>query len=642
MKINDTRFPKPMFWDDNSTSEFISSNHAKKICILTWDSSEDIIFQQIRYAIDQDADIILSELLPHELPNKTLLSEYNFFVDKYQFKAPNIIIENEDNDNSQLLILSDSSEKTENNRVYSIILSKFKNQHNTKYVDLNNKEDIQNLCQFCAESSRFLINTRNIVLINLILSHCHKHDKSFSIIPDDSFDYLRYILQGCILSESVKFHNQQSSIRSKVLKSLHFSKINDYFAEYYDGANVFIRKDHIRKVFQYSNNYNISINKNEPRLSRYTASASFNYVSIRSGSSNYPQSNLNYTCGYVFQYADESNLNYRRIKLFRDLALKNTDKLEEIFQALYEYPFKNNQYKKFPFLHEFLLSTLIASNDPLLIDDERKKLINFGTKGFTNRYYRENHCDDYNLFVYLEDPLSNFDEFKGKFKQCILKPGADFKSILQLLHIYPSFIDTELIISLFETENLYKNNRLLTNLMHGILYSYNLDIYDIYFDCFNEKSNKNYDSLNSFLSNSKVFSQIPPYLSNILGCFLKNQNFEINKDRLTTNEKFAISRIYYFRKDFKSIISLLSTIDIQMSDPESTFHFLFFNELWTELGLNGNSINFSKETFFKPNFSYSELANLSHYIKSKNISEHISLCRENESLNPFSFHHLLD
>ena len=638
--ILDNKINKPVFWLDENLKEFESVNKDKTISTLTWHHKDEIIIQQLNFAMEQNSDVLISELLPHELPDKILLNEYNFFSSRYHYKSPDILREIEVSNESQTLIISDSNELIQNNTIYSIILNSFKDQNNTKSIDLKNDEHRLNLSKLCSKSSRFLINSQNIVLINLILSHCNKYDKSFTILNNENFDYLRYMLQGCLLSDSANFE-KQTSLRSKISRSLKFSKISDYFVKYQENEDILIKNRYVEKIFQYSNNYGNN-DIREKRLSRYSTSACFNLISTATDCINSNANNFKFLCEYLFQYVDQTNFNYRRIKFFRDLVIKNPKKLGPIFNNLYHYPFNNNQYTKFPILHEFLISTLIASNESLLDHEDQRTLFKFGTNGFKNDYLKERFCNDYNLYCYLDEPLDNFDGFKEKITQNIDKPNSDFKSICQLLLLYPTFIEDDLIISLFEIKNINKNKAFLTNLLHGVLYSFNLDIFDIYFKCFSDDNNTKYDSLNSILNNPKVFPLIPPYLSNVLACFLKNQNLGCNRSRLTPTEKFSISRIYHYKKDFKSVIDLLSTIEIKEPDSPFISNFLHFNEIWSKLGINEQSINLSTNKFTNPNLSHSELANFSHYIKSKNIFEHFSLCRENESTNPYSFHHFLD
>jgi len=79
---------KPLFWHHSFVQDYRKSNPNQKIATLLWSPSDHLIIQQLNEAIEARADVILSELLPDELPETTLLSEHNFFTDRFVFIPP--------------------------------------------------------------------------------------------------------------------------------------------------------------------------------------------------------------------------------------------------------------------------------------------------------------------------------------------------------------------------------------------------------------------------------------------------------------------------------------------------------------------------------------------------------------------------
>ena len=66
-------------YDSAELDNFISDNKEKTITLLNWSPSKSQIAEQIQFALSNDAKLIISEILPDELPENLTVDEINFF-----------------------------------------------------------------------------------------------------------------------------------------------------------------------------------------------------------------------------------------------------------------------------------------------------------------------------------------------------------------------------------------------------------------------------------------------------------------------------------------------------------------------------------------------------------------------------------
>ena len=88
MLITDKNFPQPRFWSHDSIQNFDKANTEKRICFLVWSCDSKVISQQIDFAVAQSADLIISEIYPHEVPENTTIGQYEFLKSRIVFMAP--------------------------------------------------------------------------------------------------------------------------------------------------------------------------------------------------------------------------------------------------------------------------------------------------------------------------------------------------------------------------------------------------------------------------------------------------------------------------------------------------------------------------------------------------------------------------
>ena len=87
MFVTKKEFPKANFWNEEVSSKFKEKSNGI-VSTLFWSQEENVIFEQLKNAIRDNADLILTDLFPDELPNLTTNEEYKFFKERFIFSPP--------------------------------------------------------------------------------------------------------------------------------------------------------------------------------------------------------------------------------------------------------------------------------------------------------------------------------------------------------------------------------------------------------------------------------------------------------------------------------------------------------------------------------------------------------------------------
>ena len=107
--------PKPLFWEKNFIENFRNNNANLNIGMIIWNKDASIIKSQIRKAMQDKADVLLSEILPDDLQDNLLDEEYDFFCEKYLYVPPHIeeSKQGKSNGDSILIILNNTDERNQ-------------------------------------------------------------------------------------------------------------------------------------------------------------------------------------------------------------------------------------------------------------------------------------------------------------------------------------------------------------------------------------------------------------------------------------------------------------------------------------------------------------------------------------------------
>jgi len=217
MIISKNSFPKPIFWGHGFLTRFEEKNESKKISTVIWDRDESVICDQIIFAFENNVDVILSELLPTELPTSLSNLFLEFFRDRFIFEPPNIKFNErlgaESNDQSIVLIQDGLIE----DRNTISLLKKINHESNNFLKEINIDYDdihIEDIFHKLGDSDSFIISIQSPTLISCIVFYLTKQNKKIKLI-EGHFNYShRFALMGYYVKECNP--SDRNSIRKEI------------------------------------------------------------------------------------------------------------------------------------------------------------------------------------------------------------------------------------------------------------------------------------------------------------------------------------------------------------------------------------------------------------------------------------------
>ena len=207
-------FPKPRFWHTETLKNIERRNVDKEICFLVWSNNYSIISKQLDYAMSIEADIIVSEIYPYELPEITSLEQYHFFQKRFLFLGPDSGVKFIKNSNLPL------------KSVDIVWQSDSKNLLNNNIVRILNKDKLFNIHILeCKESKEYVfkINSNSLHLMisdlslkKAIIQQANKENIQISLTLNEEFKSLNYLFHEN--GESPIIFSNRDSLRSEILK----------------------------------------------------------------------------------------------------------------------------------------------------------------------------------------------------------------------------------------------------------------------------------------------------------------------------------------------------------------------------------------------------------------------------------------
>jgi hypothetical protein len=216
MIISNTDLPTPILWDEKTITYFEEKNKSKKICTIVWHQDEAIISKQIDFAFENNVDVLLSELLPAELPFFISKEKIKFFRDKFIFLPPLISsqeIRKSKDDFTRIIFLNDESSECDFD-ISLLKIVKLKSNDFYREVKVNydniNLNDIFDKITNC---SNILVNIKNPQLLTLILNHAINEDVKVKYINNHFIFAHRMALFGFFINTKNQSNNH--SIRAQ-------------------------------------------------------------------------------------------------------------------------------------------------------------------------------------------------------------------------------------------------------------------------------------------------------------------------------------------------------------------------------------------------------------------------------------------
>lgn len=205
-------YHKNTFWKKNFIEDVTMHYNENKVGELLWCDDENAILKQVEELSKREYDLILSEILPHELPDIILPFEINKIAPTLQYIPPQIIEqESKEKRRGEITkIIYDA--KSENKRLYEI----FGNNDKIIAKDLKQENDIFEVIN--NEDKFVLIDIENPYISHFLIMHCIKNEINFKISNVNNSLYIRCILSGLFIKEDL--------INAKSNRSL-FHEINN-------------------------------------------------------------------------------------------------------------------------------------------------------------------------------------------------------------------------------------------------------------------------------------------------------------------------------------------------------------------------------------------------------------------------------
>ena len=503
---------EPKLWDKSIVKKIENDNDDKKICYLIWDPDPNQIIEQLKFAKKECAEIILSEILPDELPCSVLNDEFLFFCKTFKFLPSQFNIQNKEDKNvskSKFIFIRHNvynSKENEGNRnfVYHKYLTK------TDGIEIIESEKIDVIRDFLLENisycKKIIIDSTNPQLNHFAVIQSILSKVSCTIINTNSLGNCRTIGSGLELNKLPR--ENCGSLRSrfqKIIKEKEYSykpikKTFDTYIEYCTNKGISETQNLSYIIFQSIYNFNIDDDlwKNlflKDNLDR------FNHLTIRNGRFHryfifaiayyYEQREekqiednlvLN-TLSPVFEQAlfEKQNTHVQRLlcAIIRNLpTLLNL--LEQI--ALNIYQRDSSKKNILSYIAECIVKESNATSQT-----NKDYLINTATK-FVNKDYELGRCSVNSRFFFYHDIFATSNKYE-ELEGIILKISSENNFNKQYIHIFkliPSFFDFDLIIKILNDKNLISHNNNLSTqiadvLFEGILFKYGIDSTDFIF-----------------------------------------------------------------------------------------------------------------------------------------------------------------
>lgn len=216
MIITKQDFPKPLFWSESLIDDFKNKNDSKKISTVVWEKEESIINEQVGYAYENNVDIVLSELLPSELPNTLSDNLIDFFRDRFVFVPPHTSQKNiqiPTDEKSSITYINDNlSEEDETILLLKNLTLNGDTLFNVINVDYDNFS-FDKIIQNVGNSENILINIKNPQFIIALIIKLHDFSKRIKYIKNHfRFSHRLNLFSFFTINNDLN-HNQ--SIRSR-------------------------------------------------------------------------------------------------------------------------------------------------------------------------------------------------------------------------------------------------------------------------------------------------------------------------------------------------------------------------------------------------------------------------------------------
>lgn len=221
MLITDENFPKPRFWLHNSIKNFDEANIGKRICFLVWSCDSRVISQQIDFAVAQSADLIVSEIYPHELPENTTIGQYEFLKSRFVFMAPEkgVQLTIDEGVSEDIVNIIYQEKSSSQNLLKTLKVIKENDFFNVIFIE---EEEFVESYEFTLKSKSLVIFIHDLALKRAVIYESYRSDNQIFMAKNDIFQSLDYVYSQS--SESPIIADENESIRSTITNIINITK----------------------------------------------------------------------------------------------------------------------------------------------------------------------------------------------------------------------------------------------------------------------------------------------------------------------------------------------------------------------------------------------------------------------------------
>lgn len=605
-----TNFIDPQFLLNISDSENL------KYSTLLWSSDDDKLSNDFQKVINNKSDVILTDILPDELPSKTTSEEYDFFIKRYLFIPPSLGEENiskKSNTSRDKIILISNPNSTSYNSINNIfkIIGDSKLNEDIIFLDLNQ-------VNFKGILDRYLPQTKKIVILSSdpnLIHYCFlikiKFDINIFLLPKLINFSSRNLLYGFKFKSNE--NNNEISIRSLV-KDIVFSNVGNLVID--KNCNILPLKPNtsdfnlslneledskletnkffaINQNYKYSFNYSIKECKlviNKYHLNRLQINSILNYIdhfNANNSDNNNSLSNLGELYKIFFISWLNSSISELHCRLLSSFIYTNFKSIEILIKIIEKEG--NKDLKKFFFgrLSRILLSTqnLLESEKEKNSDLQKISLKCLELQQRQNSFNQYKFCLDYTNFL-KQDNLHNDLIDEEKF---IKKEGIDYHNSLNLFSILPFHVPTTSLQSL-PIKSLTKTH--VDRLVEGILAKNGYSMIEIIW--YKALQNKSLEgSCEEFILSTEQQLSEPPWQMIFLSRLIKFSELPEVVFEYSTMQKVLMA-FGFKRYELHDLSSELMQ-SIESKDVKSEIESLYIESLFDEK--SNNHLSSLKEKF---------------------------------------------
>lgn len=608
-----------IFWSQEILDSHTLNNGNKKISTLTWSIDSKNIVNQINWIKSNQIELILSEILPDEMPENLLLEEYFYFEKNFLFLPPSNNLKNTPikNVENQIIVIVDSLSEffnefeLENPIISNILLS------NTalKFIEIEKDYSLEILDPFIQCSENLVFHTKNPIINHYCeIIRSKSNLQTYYLNQTKAGSMFRYLATGLEFTNKI-YLEKSSSIRRffsyilQVGKSKHeISQVLDekLFSDIFEnqGSHAFHEKSPstydflTKKLYQhepksetwrFSSNYPLieEFNNKNLNLTRYQKKAYFSLLDLE----NIDQKEFidNNQLNGLIEEILSLDLNFRKRSwtynkyLAEHLTIHPPLASSLVNSLIRKCKTKKKVSDSIGYLGELILFTNHISND--FSDENRNLLENAALACFEyctasdSKFYQSHH----DFITQMKSGLHvNNDEIIKYFADKT-KP-INLKSLSRILPLFLNLDKNSL--------HLIKSIKIDVNeFCKGLWYSHGYIYWDLIYKHEALNNNKKilnhlYDLLLHFKPDKTNFSPDMVMLSIFLG-----KDLDFPPEILPPNDRLGVAHLFKLCGHDKHATNWINSIHIKDDDLTMSLLLIYYNNI---IGLNANSLQIAK------------------------------------------------